>query len=105
MNHVLALMPLVAPGLTPTLAQAASPAGSAPYRPFLQPMSIHDEGWFTLIPLALLISIAYKAVRVRTVHGFPRSVLMMTVQIVVAMIALALGQHVFVEWIVPALSR
>jgi hypothetical protein len=94
----------LAVAMTSTLAQAAPPASGAGYRPFLDPLQIHDQWWLTLIPLALLISVAYKAVRVRTFQAFPRAVLTMTVQIVVAMIALGVVQHLFVEIIVPALA-
>ncbi len=89
-SHISALLP------DPTLA----------LRPFLDPLPLHDEWWLTLIPLAFLVSVAYKAVRVRTFRRgvYARQVLMMTVQIVVAMIALAVVQHLFVEVIVPALS-
>jgi len=76
-----------------------------PYRPFLDPLP--DFGpwwWLLLIPLALGISIAYKAVRVRSMDRYWPNVLTMTVQIVLAMVLLAVGAHVFVEWIVPALG-
>lgn len=94
----------VALTLGSTLAQAPGASPGPGYRPFLDPLRVHDEWWLTLIPLALLISVAYKAVRVRTFHSFPRAVLTMAVQIIVAMVALAAAQHVFVEMIVPALA-
>lgn len=74
------------------------------YRPFLEPLQIHDQWWLTIIPLAFLVAVAYKAVRVRAFDVYWKQVLMMTVQIVVAMVALAVAQHVFVEIIVPLLT-
>lgn len=84
------------------LATAASLPG---WRPFIDPIPLPGSTWWlTLIPLALLISIAYKAVRVRRMERYVANVLLMTAQIVVAMLLLAVGVHVFVIWIVPALG-
>ncbi len=71
---------------------------------FLDPLNVHDNWWLTLIPLALLVSVAYKAVRVKTFEDYWKQVLMMTAQIVVAMLALAAALHLLVEIIVPALA-
>ncbi|RMH26163.1 MAG: hypothetical protein D6693_07585 [Planctomycetota bacterium] len=84
------------------LAQAAAGAG---WRPFLDPVTLPGGSWWlTLIPLALLISVVYKAVRVPNVRRLPAHVLVMTAQIVVAMVVLAAGIHAVVLWIVPALG-
>lgn len=85
------------------LAQGVA-APHSPPRFFLEPLPIQEQWWLTLIPLALLVSVAYKAVRVRTFRGFWGQVLMMTVQIIVAMIALGVAFYLFVEVIVPALG-
>lgn len=89
---------------TITTIAATAPAPHSPPRFFLEPLPIQDQWWLTLIPLALFVSIAYKAVRVRTFRGFWAQVLIMTLQIIVAMIALAVAIYLFVELIVPALD-
>lgn len=76
-----------------------------PWRPFIDPIPLPGGTWWlTLIPMALLISVAYKAVRVGSMRRYAANVLLMTVQIIVAMFLLAVGAHVFVLWIVPALG-
>lgn len=76
------------------------------WRPFIDPLNLHDLWWLLLVPLALGISLAYKAVRVRDMRDLWRQVLMMTVQIVVAMVLLAVASYLFVEvylgWFAPA---
>jgi len=67
------------------------------YTPLLTPLDLHDSWWFTLGPLALGISIAYKAVRMRDLTGFWRAVAIMTVQIIGGMVALAVLAFVIVE--------
>ncbi len=74
------------------------------YTPFIDPIDAHDAWWLTLIPLAFLISMAYKAVRSETLHGYWTNVLAMTAQIVLALLALAAALLLLVELIVPALG-
>jgi len=72
------------------------------YTPFLQPLDLHDAWWFLLLPMALFISMAYKGVRMRdlSARGYWRGVLVMWSQIVLALVALAIGLWVFVEHVV-----
>ena len=74
------------------------------YIPFIDP--IHADRWWYLflIPMSLGISMAYKAVRIPDLREFPRQVLIMTVQIVVAMIALGAASYLFVQHIVPLIA-
>jgi hypothetical protein len=75
------------------------------YRPFLDPIPMADGVWWlTIVPMAVLISVAYKAVRKPTMEGFWRSALSMATQIVVFVSLAGLGVHALVEWIVPALG-
>jgi hypothetical protein len=85
--------------LAPILAQSGSS-----FRPFLDPLDLHDAWWLTLIPLALLISAAYKAVRVETFDGYWKHVLVMTAQVVIAMAGLSAALFLFVELAIPALG-
>jgi hypothetical protein len=71
------------------------------WRPFLDPLPIED-GWFLLLfPLALLISIGYKAVRVGDMRRYWREVGVMTVQVILAMILLWIAAYLVIFRIVP----
>lgn len=73
------------------------------WRPMLDPMPI-DGAWpLLLVPLSLGISIAYKALRVGSVSGYPRAVLVMTTQIVLAMIAMGIAANLFVRFVLPVI--
>ncbi len=79
-------------------------AGLVAYLPFLTPINVfHDWSYLLLVPLAFGISVIYKALRMQSLHGFWRHVTVMTTQIVVAMIALAVALTVFVIFVVPML--
>ena len=86
-----------------TLAQSATSGGSGGYRPFLDPLDLHLTWWVTLIPLAFFISFAYKAVRLEDVSTVPflKHVIVMTVQIVAAMIALAVASYILILKVMP----
>jgi hypothetical protein len=74
------------------------------YVPFIDPIDAisADRLWYLfLIPMALGVSIAYKAVRIPDLKDMPRQVGIMTVQIVVTMIALGAASYLFVQHIVP----
>lgn len=74
------------------------------YIPFLHPINaLHDYPYLLLIPLAFGISVVYKALRMRRLDGFWRHVAIMTTQIVLAMIALAIGLAILVQFVVPRL--
>ncbi len=79
-----------------TLAQA--------WRPMLDPLPIGEYWPFLLIPLALGISIAYKAVRVGSREAYLKSVVMMTTQIVLAMIAMGVAAYLFIWFVIPAIT-
>jgi len=74
------------------------------YRPFIDPIDVHTLWYLLLVPLALGVSAAYKAVRVDELREFPRAVLVMTAQIVLGMIALGVLSYVFVQFLVPRLA-
>lgn len=72
-----------------TLAQTFSPLPRPPYRPFIDPLELHDWWWVLIIPMSLFVSIAYKAVRLKTMDKFAQQSLLMTAQIILGMLALA----------------
>jgi hypothetical protein len=82
---------------------AAQQAAPAPWRPILDPLSMHEYWWLLLFPLSLGISVAYKAVRVPTLDGYLRAVLILTTQIILAMILLWIAAFLFVGYLLPAI--
>lgn len=74
------------------------------YRPFLDALDLHDAWYVLLFPLALLIAVAYKAVRVPDMRHYPRHVLVMAAQISIAMIALGAAAYAFVEILLPLIA-
>ena len=75
------------------------------YRPFLDPILVFNEYWFWLIiPLALGIAAAYKAVRVLDMKTYPREVGVFTVQIIVGILALGIAALVIIEYLLPIIA-
>jgi hypothetical protein len=74
------------------------------WRPFLDPLQLHQYWWAFLVPLSLGISIAYKAVRLHDLRHYWREVAVMTAQIVLAMILLGIAMFIFLEFLLPALA-
>jgi nitric oxide reductase large subunit len=74
------------------------------WRPFLDPMDLHAYWWAFLVPLALLISVVYKAVRVERMADWPRATIVMTAQIILSMILLGAGVFCFLEYILPMIA-
>ncbi|MGP1345594.1 MAG: hypothetical protein ACTS3F_02855 [Phycisphaerales bacterium] len=91
---------------TNTTAPADLAARSLAYRPFLDPLELHDHWFWTLIPLLLLTAMAYKGIRVGefTARRWCAQSLIMSLQLVVLMAALAIGLHAIVEFVVPVLG-
>jgi len=74
------------------------------WRPFIDPMNAHDW-WFLLIfPVAMLVSIAWKAVRVDDVRRLPRAAGVMTIQVVLAMLGLGLAAYIGLVVVLPILA-
>lgn len=74
------------------------------YIPFVEPMNALQDWWYLLLlPLAFGISVIYKAMRLPTLAGYWRNVTVMTVQIVLAMVALAVCLAILVQLFVPRL--
>ena len=74
------------------------------YIPFLQPLDIVQQWWYLLlVPLAFGISVVYKAVRMPSLAEYWKHVGIMTAQIVLAMIGLAVCLIVLVQVLIPML--
>ena len=74
------------------------------YIPFLHPIAVFHDWWYVLIlPLSFGISIIYKALRLDELTRFWREVSIMTLQIILGMIGLALVLMILVQLVIPAL--
>lgn len=71
------------------------------YRPFIDPIDAHGWWFFLLVPMAFLVSLAYKAVRVADLKDLARNTLVMTVQITLSMIGLGFAFYLFVQHVLP----
>lgn len=79
---------------------AAMPA----WVPFKTPMNALQDWWYLLIiPLAFGISMTYKAMRLEDMSRIWHQTLLMTVQVMLAIIGLALALGLFIAWIIPHL--
>jgi hypothetical protein len=72
-------------------------ATAGPWRPFVDPINAHSFWYLLLIPISFFIAVAYKAVRVKTLVGYWPAVVVMTVQIILGMIALAVAFYLLVQ--------
>jgi len=77
--------------------------------PILEPLPMTGgQWWLTILPLALGIAVAYKAVRAPALPdswaSYWRAVGVMTAQILLLILALAVGLHIVVTWAAPALG-
>ncbi|MHC4079794.1 MAG: hypothetical protein ACYS15_06320 [Planctomycetota bacterium] len=76
----------------------------AGYIPFVDPIQVFHDWWYLLlIPLSFGISVIYRALKMRNLDRFWRAVVMMTVQIVLVMAALAVALVALVELAIPLL--
>lgn len=86
------------------------------YTPFIDPLPAHGLWFILMIPIALGVAMAWKAVRIPDlppprpgaparfpVRGFVLQTLFMSVQIVLGMIALGAASFLLVQYLVPAL--
>jgi hypothetical protein len=74
------------------------------YTPFIDPINVHTWWYLLIIPVSILISIAYKAVRVHDLRDFPKEVVVMSIQIVVVMALLGVASFLFVEKVLPLIG-
>jgi phosphatidylglycerophosphate synthase len=82
------------------------------YRPFLDPLDASPLWWAFLVPLALLIAIAYKAVRMREIEGMgpewkgalARSVVLMALQIIASIVLLWVASYFVILKLLPIIA-
>jgi len=74
------------------------------WTPFLQPApGVHRWWWLLVVPMALGVSMAYKAIRVKQLSEWPSAVVRMALQVVAAMIGIAVGLYLLVIVLLPHL--
>lgn len=82
---------------------AALLGGTLAWRPILDPLDLHRQWFLLLVPLAFGIAVTYRAIRVNTFKGYWVKTIILTVQIVVAMILLGFASYIFIQFLVPML--
>jgi hypothetical protein len=74
------------------------------WMPFVQPMSGAMHWWWAwIVPMVALVSVIWKAIRLPSLESYWREVAWMTGQVLLGMLALAVGLIVLVQWVVPLL--
>ena len=74
------------------------------WRPFLDPIDAHGWWYLLLVPLALGISVVYKAVRVSTLDGYWKQVIVLTAQIVIGIVALGAASYALTQHVIPIIA-
>lgn len=74
------------------------------YIPFVDPIDAHRWWFMLLIPMAVGVSMVYKAVRMRSLDRYWRHVVTMSATIIIGIILLGAGTYVLIEWIVPRIA-
>ena len=74
------------------------------YRPFLDPIDLHGVWYLLLLPIALFIALAYKAVRCPTRERYPREVAIFFTQILVGIVGLGALAYVVIVWTLPIIT-
>ena len=74
------------------------------YRPFFDPLQLHEYWWAFLLPLALGVSFTYKAVRVNSLAELPRQTIVMTAQVILGMVLLGAASFCFLEFVLPIIA-
>ncbi len=86
--------------LVPTMFIAAQPATApAPpsYRLFIDPLPIYRYWYWLLLPLCILFSVVYKAVKCESMKEVPRQAISITFWILLGMASAAVGLALVVK--------
>ena len=73
--------------------------------PFLEPMNAMQSVWYIfIIPMSFGISVVYRSLRESTYTTYWCSVVLMTIQIVLGIVAIAVALGIFVQLVIPLLN-
>jgi hypothetical protein len=74
------------------------------WTPFIEPIPSIGSWWpLLLLPLSIGLSLVFRAIRTKDLADYPRDVIVMTLQIILAMIGLGLVFAIVVQWLMPLL--
>ncbi|MCC6321811.1 MAG: hypothetical protein IT438_10310 [Phycisphaerales bacterium] len=85
-------------------APAAPAAADLPWRPFIDPINVHESWFLLLVPMAFGVAVVYKAVRMQELNRYWMHVIYMTAQIVIAMILLGAATYLIVIRFAPFIA-
>lgn len=74
------------------------------YTPFIDPIDLHGVWFWLLLPLAILIAVAYKAVRVPEMSKYVRQTALFSAQIIFGIIGLYIASIITLNYILPAIT-
>ena len=73
--------------------------------PFLEPMNAMQSWWYLLLlPLVFGISVVYRALREENYAKYWASVIVMTGQVVLSIVGIAIALGIFVQFVIPLLN-
>jgi hypothetical protein len=79
-------------------------ADASAWIPFLEPMpAAHRWWWLLIVPIAVGVSLAWKATRLEEPERWQRPVAIMSGQIVLAVAGIAIGLFVLIQIVLPLL--
>ncbi|GJM19554.1 MAG: hypothetical protein DHS20C14_17670 [Phycisphaeraceae bacterium] len=81
-----------------------APALTLAWTPFIDPIDANAFWYLLIIPMAIGIALAFKAVRVGEMRKYPRHVAMMTAQIILGVVVLAIASFIVIDKLVPILT-
>ncbi|HHN78597.1 MAG TPA: hypothetical protein ENK11_08000 [Phycisphaerales bacterium] len=73
------------------------------YTPLIDPLNLHAAWFWLLIPLAVLIAMAYKAVRVPDMALYWRQTGLFAAQIILGIVGLYVFSLVVLNWLLPVI--
>jgi|TARA_B100000959_G_C14936115_1_gene605799 hypothetical protein len=74
--------------------------------PFLEPMNAMQSWWYLLLlPLVFGISVVYRALREENYAKYWASVIVMTGQVVLSIVGIAIALGIFVQFVIPLLNQ
>jgi hypothetical protein len=74
------------------------------HTPFIEPLPLaHRYWWLLIVPVAIGVSMAWKAVRLKSLDDYWRHVVSMAVQVILGVAGIAVGLYVLIILVLPHL--
>jgi hypothetical protein len=75
------------------------------WTPFIEPIPTIGSWWpLLLLPLSIGLSLVFRAIRTKDLSNYARDVVIMSMQIILAMVGLGIVFGIVVQWLVPMLT-